>query len=104
MTYFVEGLTNVNGSASSVRRIGEYETLPDAIRVSERLIEEFLTANLESGMTVADLFSQYQNFGEFPFIFCDDARTINVSGFNHFRYAMEHCNALCTRNESAPAN
>ena len=104
MTYFVEGLTNFHGGASNVRRIGEYETLEDAVRASKQVIDEFLNAKLQDGMTVADLFCQYQKFGEVPFIFCDDARTINVSGFNHFKYAMIRCSALCNRTESESAD
>ena len=104
MTYFVEGLTNFHGGASNVRRIGQYEMLEDAIKASKQVIDEFLIAKLNDGMTVADLFFQYQKFGEVPFIFSDDESTINVSGFNHFKYAMIRCSAPCTRTESESAD
>jgi hypothetical protein len=103
MKYFVEGLTNVHGGESNVRRIGEYETLEDAIRASEHVIDEFLIARIGNAMTAADLFVQYQKFCEVPFIFCDDAKTINVTGFNHFKYAMTRCSTLCARAQSEPA-
>ncbi len=103
MTYYVEGLTNFHGGESNVRRIGEFETLEDAIRASERVIDEFLAAARENGMTIADLFFQYEKSGEVPFIFSDDARTINVRGFNHFKYAMNRCGELCARAENEPA-
>ena len=100
MTYFVEGLTFVHGGEGIVRRIGEYETLEEAIRTSHRVIDEFLIGKAQDGMTAADLFFQYQEFGEVPFIFSDDAITINRTGFNHFQYSMMRCNALCNRTES----
>lgn len=104
MIYFVEGLTNVVGGEGTVRRIGEYETLEDAIRAAESIVDEFLIAKKRDGMTVADLFFQYQNFGEVPFIFCDGDRTMNVRKFNHFKYAMLRCEAICLTTESKSAD
>ena len=104
MTYFVEGLTNFHGGESNVRRIGEFATLEDAIRASEQVIDEFLMAARENGMKITALFLQYQKSGEVPFIFSDDAGTINVSGFNHFKYAMNRCSELCARTENESAN
>jgi hypothetical protein len=95
MTYFVEGLTHVPAGESKVRRIGEFETLEDAIGAAQKLIDDFLRKKLVSGMTVAELYEQYQECGEVPFIFSDDARTMNVSGFNHFNYAATRCGELC---------
>jgi hypothetical protein len=95
MTYFVEGLTNVHSGESDVRHIGDFESLEEAIRASQDTIDRFLAANLRNGMTVADLFAQYQKFGEVPLIFSDGAKTMNVSGFNHFKYAMIRCAAIC---------
>ena len=100
MTYFVEGLTKVHGGEGNVRRIGEYEVLGDAISASEQVIDEFLMSRVEDGMTIADLFFQYERFGEVPFIFCNDASSINVSEFNHFKYAIERCSAICLHTES----
>jgi hypothetical protein len=102
MMYFVEGLTNVHSGESDVRHIGDFETLDEAIKASQDTIDRFLAANLRTGMTVADLFAQYQKFGEVPFIFSDGAKTMNVSGFNHFKYAMIRCAALCESTEMSP--
>ena len=104
MKYFVEGLTNMHGGESHVRRVGEYETLEEAIRASEQVIDAFLLASAKNGMTVVDLFAEYQKSGEVPFIFSDDAKTINVPGFNHFKYAMTRCAALCVSTSSEPAD
>jgi len=100
MKYFVEGLTKVHGGEGYVRRIGECETLEGAIRTSQQVIDEFLIGRLQDGTTPTNLFTQYQNFGEVPFIFVDGDDTINVAGFNHFNYAMTRCFALCTRSET----
>ena len=95
MAYFVEGLTVAPGGDSNVRRIGKYETLEYAITAAEQVIDQCLIAMHDYGMTVADLFSSYEKFGEAPFIFSDGAKTINVSGFNHFKCAMRRCIAIC---------
>jgi hypothetical protein len=100
MTYFVEGLTHVPGGESKVRRVGEFATLEEAIGAAQKLIDDFLQAKWVAGMTVAALYEQYQEGGEVPFIFSDDARTMNVSGFNHFNYAATRCGALCAPAES----
>jgi hypothetical protein len=102
MKYFVEGLTNVHSGESDVRHIGEFETIEDAIRASQEVIDQFLAANLRNGITVADLFAQYQKFGEVPFIFSDGAKTMNVTGFNHFKYAMIRCIAICEPSNLPP--
>jgi hypothetical protein len=102
--YFVEGLTNAHGGESNVRRIGEYAELEDAIRASEQAIDEFLAARLKEGMSDGALFALYQKFGEVPFIFSDDARTINVPGFNHFKYAMLRCQEMCAPVAKASAD
>lgn len=103
MPYVVEGLSNFHGGGSNVRRIGEYEAVEDAIKASKQVVDEFLIGKFEEGTTAAALFSLYQKFGEVPFIFRDDARTINVAGFNHFQYAMNRCSAICAQTASNPA-
>jgi hypothetical protein len=95
MIYFVEGLTNVAGSESSVRHIGEYKTIDEAVSAAKSIVDEFLIANKRDGITVSDLYAKYRNFGEVPFIFCDGDRTVNVRDFNHFDYAIRKCTAIC---------
>ena len=67
----------------------------DAIKAAQQAIDEFLTANYKNGMTDVDLFSEYQKFGEMPFIFSNDPATINVGGLNDVKYAMSSCVAIC---------
>ena len=104
MTYFVEGLTQEPGGGSNVRRIGEYESLQDAIAAAEEHIDLFLTGKKRDGMTVEDLFFEYGRFGEVPIILTDDDKTMNVSGFNHSRYAMRRCAEICAGTPGKPAS
>ena len=99
MRYFVEGLRQVHGGEGIVRSLGEYETLEGAIKAAESIIDEFLSRRFVGGMTISDLFSEYQKSGEVPFIFSDDDKTMNVNAFNHFKYAMLRCAALCGAEE-----
>jgi hypothetical protein len=97
MSYFVEVLTTVREGESTVRRIGEFKTLVDAVKAAEQVIDEFLLRTVADGMKAADLYAHYEKSGEVPFIFSDDLRTMNVRGFNHFNYAKERCVALSKR-------
>src|SRR5688572_10620357 len=95
MTYFVEGLMKLDNGQSEVRRVGEYETLDGAIGASKQVIDGFLTQIFAPEMTAADLFSKYSDFGEVPIIFDDGEKTLNVTGFNHYSYAMNRCGMMC---------
>ena len=48
MKYCIEGLNNIHGGEANVRRIGKYETLKDAIKASEQVIDEFLIGRLQA--------------------------------------------------------
>jgi hypothetical protein len=92
MTFFVEGLSLAQESINQVRRIGHYSQLRDAIVAAEEAISEFLENAFEPGMTAKMLFHRYQSVGEVPYIFRDDGEiTLNLSGFNHFRFAFSKC-------------
>ena len=104
MTYFVEGLVKHHSGEQEVRRISEYETLEDAVRASEQVIDRYLLDLSESEMAAAELFSKFEDSGEVPFIFRDGDGTLNVIGFNYYRYAMIRCGSICARKEGAFAN
>lgn len=95
MTFFVEGLSKHLEPQTQVRRIGEYKTVPEAITVAQRTIEEFLRLKFKPGMDAKALFSLYQAQGEHPFIFRNDDKTFNVPGFNHAHYAMTRAMEIC---------
>ena len=78
-----------------MRRIGEYQTVAEAIAVAQRTVDAFLRREHKPGMDAKALFSHYQAHGEYPFIFRDDDKTINVPGFNHAHYAMTRAAEIC---------
>jgi hypothetical protein len=100
MTYFVEALSKGSSSEGNVRRVGECETLQDAIKTAQQVIDKSLIAWNYYGTTVEKLFSQYERFGEVPFIFVDNDDTMNVTGFNSLIYAMNRCEVLCARSSA----
>lgn len=95
MAYFVVALSMMHEDQADVRHVGEYDDLDDAIKAAQGLIDAFLRAAHEAEMTLADLFAQYQQSSEMPFIFGDDVDAINVGGFNHFKYAINKCAEMC---------
>lgn len=95
MTFFVEGLSKHLGPEAQVRRIGEYETVSEAIAVAQQTVDAFLQREFKPGMDAKSLFALYQAQGEYPFIFRDDDKTINVPGFNHAHYAMIRAAEIC---------
>ncbi len=59
MTFFVESLSRRHGAL--VRRIGEYETVGEAIAAAKTTIDQFLWQALKSGMDAQALFAQYRH-------------------------------------------
>jgi hypothetical protein len=95
MTYFVEGLSGHTEPDTRVRRIGEYESLPEAIAAAKRLVDGYLRREYRPGMEPRTLLSRYQEQGEHPYIFRDDDATFNVPGFNHLHYATTRTGDIC---------
>ena len=102
MAYIVEGLSKHNQPNAQVRHIGNFKTLAIAIAASKRIVDQFLLREYTPGTTAKVLFAVYQNLGEFPYIFRDDDRTINVGGFSHFQYALERCHDICEGKKNPP--
>jgi len=95
MAFLVEGVNKNLEPKAQVRRIGEYEKVEEAIAAAQRTINEFLSREFRPGMDAKSLFSLYQSRGEYPFIFRDEDRTINVRGFSHAQYAMARATEIC---------
>ena len=95
MAFLVEGLNRQLGPDAEVRRIGVYETREEAVAAAQAVVDEFLRSEFTAGMNASELFSQYQSQGEYPFIFRDDDKTVNVPGFAHAQYARNRCEHLC---------
>ena len=95
MFYCVEGLTRTAKTDGTVRHIGDYDKLEDAVAAAKSTVDKFLLREYTAGMSSRVLFSVYQNLGEFPFIFRGNDRTMNVPEFNHVQYAMTRCDEIC---------
>ena len=95
MKFLVEGVNRFLEPDAQVRRIGEYETVEEAIAAAQQVVDEFLRRNFKPGIDAMSLFRLYQAQGEFPFIFRTDDRTINVRGFSYAFYAMERATKMC---------
>lgn len=96
MTYFVEGLSGHSEPETKVRRIGEYDALPDAIAAAKRIVDGFLRREFRPGLEPKLLLARYQELGEHPYIFRDDQNTFNVPGFNHLHYASSRTSEICS--------
>ena len=97
MAYLVEGLSGHDDAENSkVRRIGEYESLPDAIASAKRIIDGFLRREYRPGMVPGNLIERYKDLGEHPYIFRDDDKTLNVPGFNHLQYTTARSADICS--------
>lgn len=95
MTYYVEGLSGHKDAESKVRRIGAYESLPEAITSAKRIVDVFLRKEFKTGMDSKMLLARYQEMAEHPYIFRDDDKTFNVPGFNHLHYAGTRSVEIC---------
>lgn len=97
MTYFVEGVSKHRDPEPQVRRIGEYQTVAEAVAVAQKVIEQFLREEFRRGMSAKRLFALYEERGEHTFIFQDEAKTFNVPGFDHADCARDLAAKICGR-------
>ena len=95
MAFIVEGVIRQDEPDSEVRRVGKYETRDEAISSAKAMVDDFLRHHHKPGMLPSELFSQYQEQAEHPFIFRDDDMTINVRTFDHLQYAMLRSTEIC---------
>ena len=88
MTFLVE---QVSLKGDNVVRIGEAETLDDAIAIAKRMIDKYLETHRQYFATADTLYTAYQESGIMPCIFRDDGETLNVRSFDHLHYASIQC-------------
>jgi hypothetical protein len=95
MAYLVEGVVNYLQPGSEVRRIGEYGTAEEAIATARKIVDDFLRSSFTPGMDAKSLYSLYKAKGEYPFVFQDSEKTVNVPGFEHSHYARDSAAEFC---------
>lgn len=71
--------------------LGEFSSAEAAVRACREVVDDFLDAHHEEGMSAEELFEQYTTFGEDPFIVSDD-RDVAFSGWT---YARKRCGEVC---------
>jgi hypothetical protein len=95
MALVVEVISNNPGRDAEVRRIGEYATIPEAIAVAQKIVDDFLQRTVKPGLDGESLYTLYRTRGDHPFIFRDNDTTTSVPGFNQAQYAMARATELC---------
>lgn len=70
--------------------LGEYETCEEAVEASQRVVDDFLDSRKDSAATADELYQEYTNFGEDPFIVSDDPNC----KFSAWEYAEKRCEEL----------
>lgn len=71
-------------------QVGEFETLQEVVCRARQIVDDFLSANYEKGMTVEELYALCTSFGEDAFI----AGGPPSSDFSSWDYAREAAQAL----------
>ncbi len=95
MAFYVEAYRKLHHGEQALRHIGTFETLEGAISASQSAVDEVLMREHEQGMSAAELFERFKQFGETPCIFRDDDKTLSGLGFNALAYAKERAAAIC---------
>jgi hypothetical protein len=74
--------------------LGEFATLDAAVEASRKIVDEYLSAAFQPGMTTDALLTSYLFFGEDPYIVASGSETSGVL-FSARDYARQRCEQLC---------
>lgn len=66
-------------------------TWTEAVAAAREIVERFLAAEYQPGMTAEMLFAKYTSFGEDPYI----VPTLEGAGFSAWDYARRRCAEMC---------
>lgn len=92
MTYAVHVDDNYHYEDEGARRkLGEFASASAAIAAAREVVDAYLEAAHEPGMTANALFRSYTTFGKDPFIVTDDPSCT----FSAWDYAKARCRDLC---------
>jgi hypothetical protein len=69
---------------------GEYETVEEAVKAAQAIVDSFLAAAYIPGMSPDDLYRSYTSFGDDPFIIGPENPK-----FSAWNYAQGRCNEIC---------
>ena len=74
--------------------LGTFDTYDTALAAAQGIVQEFFDHNLDSGVKVEDLLTQYSLFGEDPIILPIDK---DIPPFSARTYAGELYKAICAK-------
>jgi hypothetical protein len=77
--------------------LGTFASLELAIEAAKRIVDDYLVSAYTTGMSAAELYDSYVNFGEDPYIFAE--RSCGV--FSAWDYARERCEIMCPPDKEA---
>src|SRR5438105_1858236 len=80
---------------------GEFDTLESAVAACKQIVDAFLAAHHQPGMTAEALYSYYTDFGDDPFIVPKDESLLHSSqdehdDFSAWDYARKRCAEICS--------
>ena len=78
---------------SKRRKLGEFTSAGAAIAAAREIVDAYLEAAREPGMTAGELYSSHATFGKDSHIVADDPHCT----FSAWDYAKERCRELCGR-------
>ena len=71
---------------------GEYPDAESALALCRRIVDECLESAYKPGMSAAELWNGYVDFGEDPFILSGEAPAVKFSAWD---YARQRCALMC---------
>ncbi len=72
-------------------KLGDFDSFEEAVNICRKIVDDFLQRNLKDGATADELYQNYINFGEDPFIVGEAA----PYKFSAWDYAKERCSQIC---------
>jgi hypothetical protein len=72
-------------------KLGEYDTLEEAIAACKKLVDEYLQDSLQQGVSPEKLYETYAMFGDDPFILGAEPGSVPFSARD---YASERCRRI----------
>ncbi|MBN1314565.1 MAG: hypothetical protein JXA42_03825 [Anaerolineales bacterium] len=78
---------------SSRYKLGEFDTWDEAVKASKKIVDDYLVDALSSAHSSDELLSSYKQFGQDPFIQCDE----EDKSFSSWEYVTRRCDELYKR-------
>lgn len=80
---------------------GEYPSLELAVEAAKQIVDQYLASAYKPGTNATELYRDYVNFGEDPYIV---APAQQRASFSAWEYARERCDVICQQGTTAADN